>query len=136
MKFKDHELEDGTKALVPLSVGRHVSAQHSVAGSSICWVKDLCQGAVRVRRRMTPKKRQTQKKPHDQKQKRESSAIRKGSQLLSTTSETSFSTRPASVSSVTPRKFFGQRCVSTNAAAGKHLGGDGAGGGFCDLERW
>ena len=36
-KYKDHELDDGTKALVPLSVGRHLAAQHSDAGSSIDW---------------------------------------------------------------------------------------------------
>ena len=33
---KDHEFEDGTKALVPLPAGRH-------AGSSIDWAEDLCQ---------------------------------------------------------------------------------------------
>ena len=53
-----------------------------------------------------------------------SSAVRKGSQTLSPTSQTSHS-----ASSVTPS-------VSINAAAGNDLVGDSAGGGFCDRERW
>ena len=43
-KYKDHEFEDGAKALVLLSAGRHLVAQHSDAGSSIDWAEDLCQG--------------------------------------------------------------------------------------------
>ena len=32
------------KVLVPLSVGRHLAAEHSDAGSSIDWAEDLFQG--------------------------------------------------------------------------------------------
>ena len=35
-------LEGGTQALVLVSVGRHLAAQHSDAGSSIDWTEDLC----------------------------------------------------------------------------------------------
>ena len=60
-----------------------------------------------------------------------SSAVRKGSQTLSTTSENITFNTPTFVC-VTPnvkKNELGQRCVSTYAAAGSHPGGNGVGGG-------
>ena len=69
-KFKDHELADGTKALVPLNAGRHRAAQHSDAGSSIDWAEDLCQGrcAGSSEQDVMTRRKKAQKKLHDHKQ--------------------------------------------------------------------
>ena len=139
-KLKDHELEEGTEALVPLSAGRHLAAQHSDAGSSTDWVEDR-QGRCAdssEKDLMTAKKYKTQKKPHDQKQMREKQCSSEGlTNIVCNIRNIVF--RTPTFGFVCPAEYkneLGQRCVSINAAAANHLGGDGAGRGFCDPERW
>ena len=126
--LKDHELEGGTKALVPLGAGRHLAAHHSDAGSSIDWADDLCQVQCAVWSEEGVVTRKKESLPPInymiiQQNAREKQCMQFGmdhKHCLQRQPDTSRSTRPhlgCVCHAENKHNELEQRCVSTNAAA-------------------
>ena len=106
-------------------------------------LRSYARAAVRVRwgmTLMTHQKGPPSKQTHDQQQQREKQVrVGRARKHCPQQSNTSRSTRPPSTSSLTPRTnktSLGSIVRPPAQLTGNHQGGDGAGGGFCDPERW
>ena len=130
-KSKDHELEDGTNSVVPLSAKRHLAAQHPGASSSLIWAENL-------------EDVMTSTKKHSKETNfffyKNGEAVQFGRahkhHLQHQQRHFQHSHFRLRLSRRVKTNELGQRCVSIFTAAGNRLGGGGAGEGFCDPERW